>query len=383
MQMNGKNRKRMATLAAGVLFGIVISGIAIAGEAPDIVPQTEIQALERAIARELNTGDLGSQALGDLQRLLYRLQNSRTVGQAPISARAAALEPLGSDGDIGTLARLEREAEAGGRSALRSLAMFQLYMNNPEQSLRAWRKMGSANANDLSFQLLSSYLELALGNYNSARSHLETATRLIDTRTALVLSSPMFCSAIAGYRLYEERDRKELLPGDETLIYVEIEGADFKTRADGFSECRLMFGMKLKNDSQVTLWSEPNYGEYSPEFNGPIRDLHTALSWRVPNDLVPGLYRLHIEAEEEESARRGEAILEFTVAKRPTNPEQRFGGAGSYPPGVNDALREAQKYFPGSTPTFQKESRDSFEGKSEWERNAGYQEMIRKRTQME
>lgn len=365
--------RKILFLAIALLFTSPVS----AGEASSIVPQTEMQALERAIARELNTGDLGSQTLGDLQRLLYRLQNNRGAVTGPASAHAAALEPLGGDDDIRLLARLEKEAESGNRSALRSLALFQLYMNNPEQSLQSWRKMGSANANDLAFQLLSSYLELALGNYNSARAHLETATRLIETRTALLLSNPVFCDNIAGYRLYEKRAAGDLLPGEETLIYVEIEGADFKTQPDGYSECRLMFGMKLRNDNQVIMWAEPDYGEYAPLFNGPIRDLHTALSWRVPNDLVPGLYRLHIEASEEESAKRGEAVIEFTVAKRPTNPEQRIGGGR--PPGVNDALRDAQKYFPGSTTVFQKET---MEDKSEWERNAGYQEMLRKREQM-
>lgn len=357
-------------------FAALFGAAARAGEAQLAVPLGEMQALERAIARELNTGHLGSHTLGELQRLLHRLKNARLDGGK--TDRQTALEPPGGESSQAVLERLERQAATGDRAALRSLALYQLYMNNPEQAIQAWREMGSATASDLPYHLLSAYLELALGEYNSARASLATATRLIETRTGLELSEPVFCQNIAGYRLYEPRPVGDFLPGEDTLVYVEIDGADFQTLPSGDSECRLLFGMKLRNVSDVIVWAEPNYGEYAPIFNGPIRDLHTALAWRVPNDLPPGLYRLQIEAVEDSSKRRGDCVIEFNLAKRPTNPDQKLGG--KYPPGFNQTIRDAQQMFPGSTPEFRPETPTMSD---EWLRNQGYQDLIRKRVQHE
>jgi hypothetical protein len=312
------------------------------------IPEVELQALDRAIKRELADDKLGSQTLGDLQRLKYRLDQVR--GQSKTGA-LAELEPLDAASPAATLSRLERDAESGSRPALRALALYHLYQNDPESALRAWRRMGEATPGDLAYQLLASYLELALGDHNAARLHLETAGRLINSRTGLELSKPVFSENIAGYRLYAPLPKKDILPGDTTLLYVEIDGADFQPLAEGDYECRIMFGMKLKNEQGGTLWADPNYGEYAPIFNGPIRDLHTALTWRVPNDLQPGLYTLIVEAEEQPSLRRGETSMEFTVAKRPTNPEPKLDAGQRQQ--VNKALQDANKMFPGATPQFQ------------------------------
>lgn len=334
-----------------LLLVLILALAAVTSAAAGTIPQVELQALDRAIKRELSDDKLGSQTLGDLQRLKYRLEQMQVQTRSTALAELEPLDTASAAGD--TLSSLEREAESGHRPALRSLALYHLYRNNPEQSLRAWRRMGEANPNDLSYQLLSSYLELALGEYNAARLHLDTAMRLIDSRTGIELSTPVFCENIAGYRLYIPRPKKDLLPGDNTLLYVEIEGADFHPAAEGDYECRLMFGMRLKNESGTTLWAEKDYGEYAPLFNGPIRDLHTALSWRVPNDLQPGVYTLIVEAEEQPSLRRGETSLEFTVARRPTNPEAKL--TPDQRTQANKVLQDANKMFPGATPQYQQQ----------------------------
>lgn len=315
-----------------------------AGEAG--VPQSELDALDRAIARETVSNQLGSQVLGELHRLKARLQR---MGDATRSEKESALAPLdaGDDSQRRQLERLQAEARDGGRAARRSLALYYLYLNDPEKALAEWRRMGKATDFDMSYLLLASYLEMSLGEYNNGRRNLESALRLLESRTSLVLSTPVFCHNIGGYRIYVERPQGVLLPGEETLIYVEVEGAEFTDAPDGGSACKLMFGLKLKDDNQRTIWYEGEYGEYAPVFAGPIRDLHTALTWRVPNDLEAGRYHLHVEAVEDSTKRRGESILSFNVAKRETNPERRVTG-GMPPEVMPKGLYEATKAFPGA-----------------------------------
>lgn len=334
--------KRLLFFILPPLFALTA---APAGEVQGPIPLAELQALDRAIARELNSGQLGSQTLGDLTRLKNRLVRLQAQ---PASERDAALKPLAGEETSGRLReRLEAEAAAGDRAAKRSLALYYIFANEPEKALTQWRQMGRSSGYDLSYLLISSYLEFALGEYNSGRRNLETAMRLMDSRTGLEVSAPVFCTTIAGYRLFSPKGDAPLLPGDETLLYVEVEGAEFRSGSGG-SECQLMFGLTLKDEAQATVWAEPSYGEYAPLFSGPIRDLHAALTWRVPNNLLPGRYSLHVEALESASQRRGEGLVAFTVAKRETNPETRPGIAAPLPRGASQIIRDANRAFPGA-----------------------------------
>lgn len=332
---------------------------AFAGEKPGAIPEPELLALERAISRELNSNYLGSQTLGDLYKLQRRLLAMQATAAAQAkSETASALEPLnGDDSQSRLLDRLLREAAAGGRAAKRSLSLYYLYLNDPEKALHQWRLMGKTTDYDLNYLVMSAYMELALGEYTPARRNLETAIRHMETRSSLVVSTPVFCQTIAGYRTYIKRQEGNLLPGEEILIYVEVEGAEFASTADGGAECRLMFGLQLRDDSQKTVWADPNWGEYDPAFAGPVRDLHAALSWRVPNDLEPGRYHLTVDVVEDSTKRRGENTAGFFVGRRETNPERRpvpaLNPAG-LPPGYNetgslyDLQRQALKAFPGA-----------------------------------
>ncbi len=342
VRLAGRLAVNVAAWAVVLAWAVaMVSGgpTAMAGD----VPHAELQALDRAIERELSRPELGSQTLGDLQRLRHRLVNSRPSLSPD---RVVALEPLTPVASGDTIARLQAEAESGSRSAERSLALYQLFLNQPEQALQTWRRMGPANQTDAAYQLLSAYMELAVGEHNAAVTHLEDASRLIATRTSLALSTPIFTTNVAGYRLYEERTGGDLLPGEDTLLYVEVDGVDFFDTSDGGVECRLMFGISLRNEAGAVVFSEPNYGEYAPYFNGPIRDLHTALTWRVPNNVTSGRYTVRVEAVEQSSKRRGESELEFTVGHRATNPTPRPGDR--LPPAYDKVIRDAGRAFPGA-----------------------------------
>lgn len=331
------------------LLILILCCLAVRAAGGETIPLAEMQALDRAINREASSGQLGTSILGDLRRLRQRLQRMQSAAQSapPSPDKVAALQLLGESGDGGQLERLEAEAAAGGRAARRSLALYHLFRNEPEKALAQWRSMGKANDSDLPYLILSAYMEMALGEYNAGRNNLETALRYMDTRSTLLLSTPLFCSNIGGYRIYTPRTGGDLLPGEEVLIYVEVDGAEFTAAPDGGSECRIMFGLRLRNESQATVWAESNYGEYAPVFAGRIRDLHAALTWRVPNDLQPGRYHLLVEAVEDKTKRRGESLISFNVARRPTNPETRPTYGASSPGDIDRRLNDASRPFTG------------------------------------
>ena len=64
----------MRASAPALLLYLVLALRPAPAAAGEVVPEAEIQALNRAITRELNSGALGSTALGDLARLLNRLR---------------------------------------------------------------------------------------------------------------------------------------------------------------------------------------------------------------------------------------------------------------------------------------------------------------------
>lgn len=358
-------------------------GPAAAGEAEGPIPAAELSALDRAIELEFNTSRHGSQTLADLQRLKFRLMRMQTATPAATDARSPALLPIHpDDSQARILERLLADAATGDRPAQRSLALYYLYLNEPEKALAEWRRMGRASEADLPYLLISAYLELALGEYAAVRERLAVAERLMDSRASLAVSHPGFCLNVAGYRVFTPRGSEDFLPGEDTLIYVEVDGADFHETADGGRECRLMFGLKLQNENRQTLWAEPNYGEYAPFFSGPVRDLHAALSWRVPNELRQGRYHLRIEAVDQESRRRGEAVLGFNVGKRDTNPEPAVAvpSAAPSPARIDRAQQEANQTFYGG---FRAESgKDSSRLRSDFEKNMEF-ELIRQNERMQ
>ena len=341
------------TFRAALLCSLVFAAAACRAGEPvaDTVPPNELVALERAIAREFNTGDLGKQILDDLLRLQWRLERMRSAAG---SARDGQARPLSGseDAERRLLERLEKSAVSDDRVALRQLALYHTFLGNPEEALAVWRRMGPASVTDLQFLLVSAYLKLALADHNGAQTDVENAVRLIQSRAALILSAPVFCSGIEGYRLYAPLPPKSLAQGENTLLYVEIEGADFHPLPDGDSECRLMFGLKLMNDQNRVIWAEPTYGEYAPAYAGPVRDLHTALAWRVPEDLVPGAYRLQVECVEQSSLRRGESSVAFDVVRRektapPEPPKTGDGEKSKLPADFDRVKREAERPFLG------------------------------------
>lgn len=330
-----------------VTLAVVCAAFLLAGAASspagEIIPQAELQALDRAISRELNSGHLGSQTLGDLTRLKNRLRRIQAEG---LPGAAPALDPGDAGDGQRLLQRLETEAQTGGRAARRSLALYYIFLNEPEKAMAQWRQMGRSSDFDVSHHLVSAYLEFALSEYDAGRRSLETALRLMESRTSLVLGAPVFCQTVAGYRVYVERPQGNLLPGEDVLVYIEVEGVEFATTPEKDSACDLMFGLKLKNDSQSTIWAESNYGQYAPIFAGPIRDLHAALTWRVPNDLDPGRYHLHVEVVEDSTKRRGESVIGFNVGKRETNPER--SPVQGLDPAMRRQMEEANRMFPGA-----------------------------------
>ena len=340
-----------------ILLLLAVSTLSVmAGETQESVPEAEFKALERAINREVSRQNADTQLIGELMKLRNRLHQMRTSGRAP---KDVAVEPLAADdAQVRLLRRLETDAANGGRAAKRSLALYYMFLNEPEKALQQWRLMGRATDYDAAYNIISAYLELALGEYNTGRASLDAAVRLMETRTSLTVSAPVFCQTIAGYRLYVPMEKRDFLPGDDVLVYVEIEGVEFKRLVENEYECSLMFGLKLLDDNQRTIWQESNYGEYAPLFSGPIRDLHAALTWRIPNHLEAGRYHLFVEAIEDSSKRRGESVLGFNVAKRPTNPEKR-PSAGILPGNTEQTLqnneglyqkilRDAQRQVPGA-----------------------------------
>lgn len=290
---------------------------AISALAGEVVTTGELTALKRAISREASSTNYDPQTLADLTRLQAKLiQMNASVG-APAGASA-------EDPSRQLLAHLMQAAGKGaGRAERRALAYYYLYLNEPEKAMEQWKLAGSSGQTDLVYPLVSGLLNIVLGELTLARRDLEMTLSSLEARLPLRIGSLVFCRTIAGYREAIPRDPGPLLPGEDVLVYAEVEGAQFQSLAGGGADCELEFSIKILDDEQRTVWAEPNFGVYSPEFMGPIRDLHTALTLRIPNDLAAGRYQLVIDVMEPRSNRRGSAAIGFDVKKRPTAQETR------------------------------------------------------------
>lgn len=274
--------------------------------------RSDLLFLERLLRRHLEAGHFTREERVRLYSLLPRLSSLDKP------ADAAAL----TDGQILKEAerRLERAVDKDDGPALRKrLAAFYLFADAPDKSLETLREMPPVEADekDLILPMLMARTYLGLGDYAKTSVFLDRVARRIQSRVPLQVSTPILCTGVRGFRLYTPREGGALLPAEDVYLYAELAGVTFRRDPKG-DEARfsLHIGLSLRNDFQQEVWSEPDHGDLSESFRGPLRDMHIVVGFRVPHTLTPGRYHLILTCTDKFSGKTGTGDLAFDVGKR-------------------------------------------------------------------
>ena len=170
-----------------------------------------------------------------------------------------------------------------------------LNLGEPLEALNFFKNTQSASTDDIEWPLLALQIFLQLGDYSKAAIYASTIDKLLGKRTPLTLSTPVHVDQVQSYRLYTPYSGGDLKAGETLILYIEVNGARFKIQQQGVYSCNLQFALELRDELQNVIERQDNYGSYTPEYNGPIRDLHATIYYRIPPGLQAGDYTLIVK----------------------------------------------------------------------------------------
>jgi tetratricopeptide (TPR) repeat protein len=268
---------------------------------------------------------------GEIDRLAAIIRKCREVVATARVRTASSGAPLRQRLEEILLAAVADDR--GDRRAKESLALYYLFLERPEEAVRLYLDLGPASPQDIFHPLLTAYAYLRLGAYADAGRYLDRLAPLMRERRPLRVAPPVLCSDVTAYRLYEPLRDETLRPGGTAWLYIELDGVAFRPTGTGRSACSLRFGLEVRDALQNRLWERPDYARWVPEYQGPVRDMHAVVLFRVPADLPAGRYSVFVHCRDLNSGQSGTGDAAFSVGGASLAPQEepRAGGGGAAP----------------------------------------------------
>ncbi|MEM9587444.1 MAG: hypothetical protein AAGA03_09185 [Planctomycetota bacterium] len=147
----------------------------------------------------------------------------------------------------------------------------------------------------------------ALDNLRSATQYLAASTDSLEVR------SLAFCTAIESYGQIEEFVGNRFDPGQQVILYCEIENFAVKKTSEGFqTHLQGSYAVYDGNDQKQFSQQLPADKQTSRNF---LRDYFIAYQMYLPRQLAPGTYRLELTMEDVEGQKYGQSSIPFEIAE--------------------------------------------------------------------
>lgn len=277
--------------------------------------QADITFINKLIAQYVAHGDGSSPDVTNLRRIRTLLQKAPSQKET-----SAALSLSDLRGRLLTELQKRVAASRASRLSRETLAMYQIFLDDPENALETLRKTGPASGRDIYHPLRLAYTYLRLGDYEKGYDALQRVESLLSGHLPLTLTKPVLCESITAYRIYDPRPDLPIRAGERTFVYVEVQGAGFRQQSPDEAACNIQFGLEIRNELQTVVWEEPDYGSWAQTYRGRVSEIHVSVTFRIPNTLQPGRHYLIINAHDRISDRRGSASLPFDFGRRTRQP---------------------------------------------------------------
>jgi hypothetical protein len=241
----------------------------------------------------------GTPASTDWHDQLAATIKSLETGATPTGDASSSLTPT----DQRTLRMLY--LAAGRRDdALRPLA--DNHENSPDQNF--WSEELSGLAAALDEQHFSNNDQRAA----AATEHLRNAANTLGQSASLVVRNLAFCTEVLSYGMYKPLPKYELKPGQEVILYAEIDNFISQATDKGYhtalkSRYRIV-------DSRGVRIAEQEYPVTEEWCKNPRRDYFVRYFLYMPGRIAPGNYTLELAVEDTLGNKIGQSSLPFSIA---------------------------------------------------------------------
>ena len=234
--------------------------------------------------------------------------------QAQVSSAAATLES-----QIGRTPKANDPQESARQAAEQArLRMLYLLAGRRDDAIRPIPMLPPSLQDFWSKQLFG--LATWLDTSNSSESTRAAATKQIldEAVSRLGESAPLtvrnaaFCTKIVDYGRTTPFGKYEFVPGQEVLLYAEVENFSSESTPDGFQTS--LKGTYAIFDSRDRKVDERTYDMLKDRCQNTRRDFFIILNMNVPDyQIYPGSYTLVLTIEDLNSGKVGQSSIPFTV----------------------------------------------------------------------
>jgi hypothetical protein len=151
----------------------------------------------------------------------------------------------------------------------------------------------------------------AMSRAAEARQHLGEAYARLGQAAPLLVRSLSFCTEVQSYGCCTPFKNYEFLPGQEVLLYAEIENFGVESTAKGYhTALRSSYQILDKGGQRIADHAISTTEEHC---QNPRRDFFIGYQLRMPPRINPGKYTLQLMIEDLKSQKVGQASVELTI----------------------------------------------------------------------
>jgi hypothetical protein len=255
-------------------------------------------------------------------------QASATREERKVTARTDAAPPAQAWNDhlaeairnleIETTGAPQSTSDVGKQATLR---MLYLLAGRRDEALRPISGVPAAQQDFWSKEMfgLAAYLDVervpdATRRASEAALHLRDAAARLGEQAGLQLRNLAFCSEVSSFGVYKKFDSLEFAPGQQLLLYVEVENFKSDQTDKGFHTALKTSYQVL--DSRGARVAEQEFAATEEYCQNPRRDYFLRYFIFVPKRIYNGKYTLQLTVEDAKSQKIGQSSIEFTVKEK-------------------------------------------------------------------
>ena len=147
-----------------------------------------------------------------------------------------------------------------------------------------------------------------------ARRHLEAAVLKLGELSTLSVRNIAFCSKVNSYGIYETYPKDEFAPGQQVLLYTELENFKCENTPTGFvTSVRSSYQIF---DSRGVRVESHDFATTEESCRNRRRDFFMRYFIDLPTRIYDGEYTLKLTIEDLKGQTSGEAIIPFTIKEK-------------------------------------------------------------------
>ncbi len=147
-----------------------------------------------------------------------------------------------------------------------------------------------------------------------ASRHLSEALVRLGEASTLSVKNLAFCSEVASYGVYTSFAKTEFKPGQQVLLYAELENFKSDETPKGFHTAFKSHYQIL--DSQGRKVEEHDFEVAEERCQNPRRDYFLRYFVTLPSRIYDGRYTLQLTVEDTVGKKVGQSTIEFTIKSK-------------------------------------------------------------------